>query len=122
MTALTNKSAPAKRVVWLACVLLLLAVAVIGVPNFIRARSTSCCNACINNLRQVDAAANQLSLHDSNHQGIWRQSFTWLAVLTSVSSPWPRWCLPPLVSTLIEIPHPACYRLDKSIIFVNIIS
>jgi len=39
------------------------------VPNFIRARSTSCCNACINNLRQVDAAANQFALEHHKMKG-----------------------------------------------------
>lgn len=34
----------------------------IAVPNFIKARSTSCGNACVNNLRQIDAAANQFAL------------------------------------------------------------
>ena len=38
-------------------------------PNFIRARSTSCCNACINNLRQVDAAANQFALEHHKMKG-----------------------------------------------------
>lgn len=31
-------------------------------PNFIKARSTSAANPCINNLRQIDAAANQFAL------------------------------------------------------------
>ena len=34
----------------------------IAVPNFVKARSTSAANACINNLRQIDAAANQYAL------------------------------------------------------------
>jgi hypothetical protein len=34
----------------------------VAFPNFIKARSTSCCNACINNLRQIDAAANEFAL------------------------------------------------------------
>jgi len=56
----------------LALGLLLLAVVVVGVPNFIKARSTSCCNACINNLRQLDAAANQFALeqHKTNGEAI----------------------------------------------------
>ncbi len=37
-------------------------LAAIAIPNFVKARTTSQCNACINNLRQIDAAANQLAL------------------------------------------------------------
>ena len=37
-------------------------LAAIAIPNFVKARSTSQQNACINNLRQIDAAANQFAL------------------------------------------------------------
>ncbi len=37
-------------------------LAAVGLPNFIKSRSTSCCNACVNNLRQIDAAAQQFAL------------------------------------------------------------
>ncbi|HEU6447476.1 MAG TPA: prepilin-type cleavage/methylation domain-containing protein [Verrucomicrobiae bacterium] len=37
--------------------------------NFIRARSTSAVNACINNLRQIDAAKNQWALENSKTNG-----------------------------------------------------
>ena len=37
-------------------------LAAIAIPNFLRARSTSQMNACINNLRQVDAAIQQWAL------------------------------------------------------------
>src|SRR5271163_1932455 len=37
-------------------------LAAIAIPNFVRARATSQTNACINNLRQIDAAANQFAL------------------------------------------------------------
>lgn len=37
-------------------------LAAIAVPNFLRARSTSQQNACINNLRQLDAAVQQWAL------------------------------------------------------------
>ena len=53
---------------WFAWSLAFLAIAglvLVGGPNFIRARSTSACNACVNNLRQLDAAANQLALERS---------------------------------------------------------
>lgn len=37
-------------------------VAVIAIPNFVKARSQSATNPCINNLRHIDAAANQFAL------------------------------------------------------------
>ena len=37
-------------------------LAAIAIPNFLRARSTSQMNACINNLRQVDASIQQWAL------------------------------------------------------------
>ena len=37
-------------------------LAAIAVPNFIKARATTSVNPCINNLRQIDAAANQFAL------------------------------------------------------------
>ena len=37
-------------------------LAAIAIPNFVRARQTSQTNACINNLRQIDAAKQQWAL------------------------------------------------------------
>jgi prepilin-type N-terminal cleavage/methylation domain-containing protein len=37
-------------------------LAAIAIPNFVRARSTSQTNACINNLRQIDGAKQQWAL------------------------------------------------------------
>src|ERR1700756_5783049 len=37
-------------------------LAAIAIPNFVRARMTSQTNACINNLRQIDAAKQQWAL------------------------------------------------------------
>ena len=37
-------------------------LAAIAIPNFVKARATSQANACINNLRQIDSAANQWAL------------------------------------------------------------
>jgi prepilin-type N-terminal cleavage/methylation domain-containing protein len=37
-------------------------LAAIAIPNFVRARATAQANACINNLRQIDAAADQFAL------------------------------------------------------------
>lgn len=44
----------------------------IAIPNYVRARGVSQANACINNLRQIDAAANQFALeqHKRTGQGI----------------------------------------------------
>jgi prepilin-type N-terminal cleavage/methylation domain-containing protein len=40
-------------------------LAAIAIPNFVRARTTSQMNACINNLRQYDAAMQQYALENS---------------------------------------------------------
>jgi prepilin-type N-terminal cleavage/methylation domain-containing protein len=40
-------------------------LAAIAIPNFVRARTTSQKNACINNLRQYDAAMQQYALENS---------------------------------------------------------
>ena len=37
-------------------------LAAIAIPNFVKARATSQANGCINNLRQIDAAANEFAL------------------------------------------------------------
>jgi prepilin-type N-terminal cleavage/methylation domain-containing protein len=42
-------------------------LAAIAIPNFVRARTTSQMNACINNLRLIDSAAQQWALEQ--HQG-----------------------------------------------------
>jgi prepilin-type N-terminal cleavage/methylation domain-containing protein len=39
-------------------------LAAIAIPNFVRARSTSQKNACINNLRQIDGAKQQWALEN----------------------------------------------------------
>jgi prepilin-type N-terminal cleavage/methylation domain-containing protein len=44
-------------------------LAAIAIPNFIRARATSQCNACINNLRQIDAAINEWALETGKSNG-----------------------------------------------------
>jgi competence protein ComGC len=43
-------------------ILLIPLLVAIAIPNFIKARETSMTNACINNLRQIDAAKNQWAL------------------------------------------------------------
>jgi len=44
-------------------------LAAIAIPNFVKARATSQANACINNLRQIDAAANQFALEQKQTTG-----------------------------------------------------
>jgi hypothetical protein len=44
-------------------------VAAIAIPNFVKARSTSQQNACLNNLRQLDAAENQWALEQGKKTG-----------------------------------------------------
>ena len=44
-------------------------LAAIAIPNFIKARATAQCNACINNLRQVDAAINEWALESGKGNG-----------------------------------------------------
>ena len=39
-------------------------LAAIAIPNFVRARATAQANACINNLRQIDGAAQQFALEN----------------------------------------------------------
>ena len=44
-------------------------LAAIAIPNFVKARATSQANACINNLRQIDAAVNQWALEQHKTTG-----------------------------------------------------
>lgn len=41
----------------------------VAIPAFVKTRSTSSVNPCINNLRQIDAAANQFALEHSLTNG-----------------------------------------------------
>jgi prepilin-type N-terminal cleavage/methylation domain-containing protein len=41
-------------------------LAAIAIPNFVRARATSQTNACINNLRQIDSAKQQILLEQGD--------------------------------------------------------
>jgi prepilin-type N-terminal cleavage/methylation domain-containing protein len=47
-------------------------LASIAIPNYVKARSTSQATSCINNLRQIDSAANQFALerHKRTGEGI----------------------------------------------------
>ena len=44
-------------------------LAAIAIPNFVKARATSQQNACINNLRQIDAAAQEFALEKGHKTG-----------------------------------------------------
>jgi prepilin-type N-terminal cleavage/methylation domain-containing protein len=44
-------------------------LAAIAIPNFVRARARSQATACINNLRQIEAAVQQLALEKGLHVG-----------------------------------------------------
>jgi prepilin-type N-terminal cleavage/methylation domain-containing protein len=44
-------------------------LAAIAIPNFVKARATSQANACINNLRQIDAAVNEWALEKGKSTG-----------------------------------------------------
>jgi prepilin-type N-terminal cleavage/methylation domain-containing protein len=44
-------------------------LAAIAIPNFVKARATSQANACINNLRQIDAAANEWAMDTGQRTG-----------------------------------------------------
>ncbi len=44
-------------------------LAAIAIPNFVKARATSQANACINNLRQMDAGAQQWALENGKQSG-----------------------------------------------------
>ncbi|MEY2428340.1 MAG: type pilus assembly protein PilA [Verrucomicrobiota bacterium] len=44
-------------------------LAAIAIPNFVRARTTSQQNACINNLRQIDGAIQQYALENKQAPG-----------------------------------------------------
>ncbi len=51
-------------------------LAAIAIPNFVKARATSQANACINNLRQIDAAVNQWALETHQVSGAGAPSLT----------------------------------------------
>ena len=44
-------------------------LAAIAIPNFVKARASAQQNACINNLRQIDAAANEFALEMGKKTG-----------------------------------------------------
>ena len=68
-----TKSAKKNAIIWIVFgVVLVILLGGIALPNFIKAWNTSTQNACISNLRQMDAAANQYALesHKTNGEAI----------------------------------------------------
>jgi len=63
-----SDSAFSFRLIIIALLIIGVAIAV-ALPNFLRARGTCCGNACINNLRQLDAAVNQFALENHKTNG-----------------------------------------------------
>ena len=51
-------------------------LAAIAIPNFVKARATSQANACINNMRQIDAAVNEWALETGKTSGYTAPSLT----------------------------------------------
>ena len=70
MSEQKNKSrAVYDGIVWVAIIIAVCLLAWVALPNLVNPRATSSGNACINNLRQIDAAANQFALEHSKTNG-----------------------------------------------------
>jgi len=64
-------------------------LAAIAIPNFVKARANSQASACINNLRQIDSAANEFALEQHKTTGAtvgWPTDLTPYIKLNSLSS------------------------------------
>ena len=64
MTLKTNRNAGFTLVEIMIVVAIIGLLAAIAIPNFVKARTTSQKNACINNLRQIDGAKDQWALEN----------------------------------------------------------
>jgi hypothetical protein len=49
---------------WAAAIMILILLTAIAIPNFVKARTTACKNACIANLKQIDGAVQQWALEN----------------------------------------------------------
>lgn len=65
----TNRKAGFTLVEIMIVVAIIGLLAAIAIPNFVKARTTSQTNACINNLRQLDAAVNEWALENKHLTG-----------------------------------------------------
>ena len=65
-----NKSSKPDILVWLGIIGLIGLLGWAVIPNFVRARSTSSQNACINNLRLIDGAKNEWALENGKTNGV----------------------------------------------------
>ena len=65
----TNRKAGFTLVEIMIVVAIIGLLAAIAIPNFVKARATSQANACINNMRQIDAAVNQWALETHQTTG-----------------------------------------------------
>ena len=75
-TSKTNRKAGFTLVEIMIVVAIIGLLAAIAIPNFVRARATSQANACINNMRQIDAAENEWALEQGKTTGSGPPSLT----------------------------------------------
>jgi prepilin-type N-terminal cleavage/methylation domain-containing protein len=85
----TNRKAGFTLVEIMIVVAIIGLLAAIAIPNFVKARATSQMNACINNLRQIEAACNQYALEKGKITGdpvAWPDDLTPYIKMNSSSS------------------------------------